>query len=88
MQKERSSGCMAKECLSFSKMSLDSIGEGEDEDDVVCIDCSLHSFHKLLLSTNCIPDPIPVCQNPIPSGKGGERSAIQTPVSQYLDWVS
>ena len=72
---------MAKECLFSSKMSLDNTGQ--DEDDVMCIDCSRHPFHKRLLSTWCIPAPIAVYQNPIPSGKGDERSAIRTPVLKY-----
>lgn len=44
---------MAKECLFFPKMSLDSIGQ--DEADDVCVGWHLHPFNKLLLGTCWVP---------------------------------
>lgn len=43
----------AKECLFFSKVSLD--GFGQDEGDEVCGGWRLHPFDKLLLSACCVP---------------------------------
>lgn len=62
---------MAKECLFFSRMSLDSTGQ--DEGDDVCVGWSLDPFNKLLLRTCCEPGidtRAHGIQNPITEGRG------------------